>query len=461
MRDLIVAGIVIGSLPSCYRRPFVGLLMFSVLAYMRLQDLAWGFARFERWSFYVAIVTFAGYVANKNKKPPVMEMRTQMMAILCVTVGLGLFFGKGETKIDFAPYIEFIKIIAIAVFTTALIRTKEHLRVMVWVIALCFGFYGVKNGIAAVVRLGRLHIIRGPGGMLADNNDFGLAMVMAVPMLLHLGLSERRKILRRGMLAMVPLTMITVMATHSRGAFLAMVVMMFVLIWRSRSRMLGFTIAGLLLAAGVAFAPASYFDRISTLREVEADGSAMGRIEAWKVAGRMIRSNPVFGVGFNRFKTNYLDYEPNPSTAQLQGGGTRVAHNSYLQVWAECGTPAFMLYMGLLFLSFFDIWSLRREAKRRYHSSWILSYCTMFETVLFTFMVGSLFLNRAHFDLIYHYEAIILVFGQIARLEMRDESSYPLRPGASMRGSLVAVEPRGFRRRPRGTRGFRNTPLTA
>ena len=116
----------------------------------------------------------------------------------------------------------------------------------------------------------------------------------------------------------------------------------------------------------------------------------------------------------------------------------------------------------LLFLSLFDIWRIRRLAKARYHSSWILSYCTMFEAVLATFMVGSVFLNRAHFDLIYHYVAIILVFGRVARQEMQSEVRYPLRPSSrGRRGPLVSVETRGFGSRPRATRGFRGTGLAS
>ena len=46
---------------------------------------------------------------------------------------------------------------------------KEHLRVLVWVIALSFGFYGIKVGLAGVLSLGRVQVLQGPGGMLEDN----------------------------------------------------------------------------------------------------------------------------------------------------------------------------------------------------------------------------------------------------------------------------------------------------
>ena len=56
MRDIILSLIIVGLLPACFRRPFVGLIVFSWLAYMRVQDLTWGFARTFRWSYTIALV---------------------------------------------------------------------------------------------------------------------------------------------------------------------------------------------------------------------------------------------------------------------------------------------------------------------------------------------------------------------------------------------------------------------
>jgi hypothetical protein len=65
MRDLIVFLIVLLTLPVSFRRPFVGMLVFSWLAYMRPQDLCWSFARDMRLSFYVALATSAVGCASR------------------------------------------------------------------------------------------------------------------------------------------------------------------------------------------------------------------------------------------------------------------------------------------------------------------------------------------------------------------------------------------------------------
>jgi len=308
------------------------------------------------------------------------------------------------------------------------------------------------------VKLGNVYIKRGPGGMIEDNNDFALALAMSIPLLLHLGTSEKRPILSKGVMLMIPLTMIAVVLTRSRGGTLAMGFCMTILVWRSQRRLVGMALVGLSAIAVLALAPAEYKQRIYSIKDYETEGSAAGRLRAWGIALRMVQANPIWGVGFGRFQQNYADYDPNPTAEVLAGEGIIVAHNSYLQIWAECGSIAFGLYLMMIFLSLWDVWTIRKQARRRYHSSWILSYCTMFEAALGTFILGSMFLNRAHFDLIYHYVAIVMVFGHVARQEMENESRYPVRSSMGRRGGLMLRASRGFGRAPERVSRFR-TPL--
>jgi len=68
VRDLFVSGFILAFLPTAFRRPFIGLLLFTLLAYMRVQDLTWGFARYQRWSYYVAIITLGGFFLSTGQK---------------------------------------------------------------------------------------------------------------------------------------------------------------------------------------------------------------------------------------------------------------------------------------------------------------------------------------------------------------------------------------------------------
>ena len=415
MRDIVFSLIIFGLLPVSFRRPLIGLLTFSWLAYMRTQDLTWGFARHQRWSFLVATVMVAGFFSQKREKLFARDVRMWVMLALLAWFGLSILFSTGIDDFMIKRYVEYAKIVAVSLFTTAVVTKKAHLRVLVWVIALSFGFYGIKVGLAGVLSLGRVQVLQGPGGMLRDNNDFSLALCMAIPLLVQIGRTETDVHLRRGIWLATPLTALTVIMTTSRGGFLSLCAVIFMLVLRSRNRVAMFTAAGLIAFAGSFFLPAEYFDRLKTLTSSEAiqtDGSAMGRIAAWKTAVNMAVKNPVFGVGMTNFEQNFNRYKLERSWRP------RVAHNAYLQVWAECGTPALLLYLFMILYSWWRLVRLRKEALQKYNSSWIINYAAMFEVTIVAFIVGSTFLNRATFDLFYHVVAIAVAFEVIARKEM-------------------------------------------
>jgi probable O-glycosylation ligase (exosortase A-associated) len=397
-------------------------------------------------------VTLLGFHASRPTRWFLRDVRCFVMIGMGIWVCFSLLYSGHFEGYQLSKLVEYLKILAVALFTTAVIRRPEQLRVLVWCIALSLGFYGFKGGVSGV--LGGMHgeVLRGPGGMLADNNDFGLALVMSVPLLLHIGLTEANKVLQRGVLLMVPLTIVTIVLTHSRGAFLALSAVFLVLVWRSRNRVAGFAVGALAVAAVAVVAPRSYYERIAQIKNYEQDGSAMGRLAAWKTAINMSKANPVFGVGLNMFASNYDRYSG--------GEPGRVAHNSYLQMLAEAGAPVLGLYLLNILLSLWGLARIRRMAQRHYFTSWIVGYATMFEASLVGFIVGSTFLNRAHFDLLYHLIAMIVVFEHLARQEMAQPMHHPVR-AASAAGALMPVRvlhERGFKRHA-VRHGFRNAAL--
>lgn len=454
IRDLGFTAMMAMLIAVSFRRPFIGLLTFSWLAYMRTQDLTWGFARGQRWSMLVAAVTIAGYLFMAKRPKVLWTPVTIAMVALVTQVGISMMMandtpdnpgGKYQTMVG--RYIEFAKIIGVGLFTTAVVQRLEHLRMLIWIVGLSFAFYGVKIGLAGVLTGGGLFVKQGPGGMMEDNNDFALALCMGLPLLIQTGTAERKQILRRGVFFTVPFTILTVLMTRSRGGFLSMSAMIGVLIWRSRNRMAAISMAFAGVLVALPMLPQSFYDRISTIASYQSDGSAQGRLAAWRTALRMMADNPVFGVGLYRFQQNYRPYASSPEET------ARATHNAYLQIWAECGTPAFLFYLFLIVGSFWSLWRIRARAKRLYTTSWILSYATMFEASLLSFTVGSTFLSRAHFDLFYHLVAMIVAFEAIATREMN--GLYERGPSLMRGASFYVQSPRGFQRPP-PRRGFRD-----
>jgi probable O-glycosylation ligase (exosortase A-associated) len=439
MRDLIVFAFVMLSLPTVIRRPFLGLLMFSWLAYMRPQDLCWGFARTMRLSFLVGIAMIAGWWAHEqgSRRFALWDFRTVMMCALAFFVSLSYAFAQRQDAYTNTYFFEYLKIIVIALFTTAQVDTRQRLRVMFWTIAISLGFFGVKNGLLGILAGGG-QILRGPGGMLEDNNDFALAMVMNIPLLWYLGLEERGNVwVRRATFAAVGLSLVTILLTHSRGAFLALCATSMWIAWRSGQLFRAGLVLIVLAALFPLLAPDSVLERLSTIGDSK-DSSANARLTAWATALQMIAANPLLGVGMRNFQTRFREYSVIPLG---EGSQTYVAHNSYLQIWAESGSLAFVVYIVLLGSVFVACSRVFRLGQLRPDLAWAANYARMLEATTVGFLVGAFFLNRGHFDLIYHWLALVT---SLALVTARAWQSAPERD--SVAGSQpVTVRWRGAR----------------
>jgi probable O-glycosylation ligase (exosortase A-associated) len=416
MRDLLVFAFVLALMPSSFQRPYVGLLLFSWLAYMRPQDLCWGFARQMRLSFFVALAMVFGWWANEagKRRFTLWDPLTLGMVLLVVLTGISYVQAQTHDEYTNRYFFEYLKIVLIAMFTVGQVDSQQRLRAMFWVIALSLGFFGVKNGLLGIARGGG-QILRGPGGMLEDNNDFALALTMNIPLLWYLGIAEDKPWIRLATKIGVGLTVVTVLLTHSRGAFLAMCVCALWIAWRSGKLFRAVMVLGLLAALFPLLAPQEVLERLSSIGDTK-ESSTSARLTAWLTGLRMIGDNPIWGVGMRNFQTRFRDYSIIPDPEQ---GATYVAHNSYIQIWAESGSLAFLVYLAMLGGVFLMMRKVYRLGQLRPDLAWASNYARMMEATTAAFVVGAFFLNRGHFDLFYHWLALTSAVSLVAAAELR------------------------------------------
>ena len=78
--------------------------MFSWLAYMRVQDLCWSFARTMRFSYCIGIVMFVGFFVFEKKPFYRNDLRINLMLLLAVLITLSTFSTKYEVTDDVVQY---------------------------------------------------------------------------------------------------------------------------------------------------------------------------------------------------------------------------------------------------------------------------------------------------------------------------------------------------------------------
>jgi probable O-glycosylation ligase (exosortase A-associated) len=395
VRDQLVLAVVCAGLPVVLFRPFAGLLLYYWLAYMRPQNMAWGASRVLPLSQWVAIAMVAGLVlaiATGRERLPALRLQTVLLVLLGLWISATVVTAVlPEMAADI--YGQYWKAIAVSVLATALVRDRRRLRWALLLVAFSIGFLGAKRGLVGLLR-GGARYDDGPGGFMSDNNSFALALNMTLPLLVGIALVEKERWLRIAAAAAAALCLLCILFTFSRGGFLTLLVVGGLLIWRSQRRLL---VAGLLALGLTGFVLFSsdtieqqYVERASSIASYQEDGSAQGRLNAWLTSWRVFQDHPLFGVGPNNLQAVFFRYSPDDSRF-------RVTHNAYLQLLAECGLPALLLFLGTIGAA---LWRLQR-LRRIPALPWVEVQARMLQISILGYLVGATFLNMAYAELIY------------------------------------------------------------
>ena len=180
-------------------------------------------------------------------------------------------------------------------------------------------------------------------GVYADPNHMAMDLGICIPLAVaFIARSKSGLLLRLVMAVAAGMAVVSLVYSHSRGGFIGMCVAMAVWTFFEKTRrMQTLALSAVLFICLVLFAPKSFWARNETLENFQQDESAMGRVHAWEVAGRMSSANPLLGVGGAAFLYAW------PIYATPEAQHAYVAHNVYLDVVGELG------FIGLLFFLMF------------------------------------------------------------------------------------------------------------
>lgn len=233
---------------------------------------------------------------------------------------------------------------------------------------------------------------------LGDGNDYSLSVTIVIPMCLYLIVRAKSFGLRIFWATAMAALMLGVVGTQSRGAAIALAVLFLFLWWKGRRKALGLVLVGIVTAGIVSYAPDVYFDRLNTITNYQQEGSAMGRIMAWKTAVRMAEEYPLLGVGSGHFAVK-LGTEFRPPEYGLANLPWLTAHSMYFLLLGELGIPGITFLLALLignYISNNNAIRIRTE-----HTSELSTLFLMLNASLVAFAVGGAFLSVAYYPHLY------------------------------------------------------------
>ncbi len=396
-----IAG-VIGAISAllCLVNPKIGLYLLVAITYLRLSDVL--------VNYYGApsiakpfIALMIGVVLVRwwyHEKPPKGAAKATLLVLAYgLVISLSIFHATDFTAVQEALD-DFWKNAVIAIIIVILLTDSVSLRNVIWgliAMGIFMGTIGVWQyvtgtfsneywgyGIAAVENIAGSsngYRISGPFG---DPNFFAQIMLVIVPLSFSRLIEEKNNLLRVIALYSTGISILTVVFTFSRGAFLALILMFILMFYFHPPKPRELIIALIVIIIMIPYIPAEYSDRLLTLDDLfssknaatSGDVSFRGRSSEAIAALMMFADNPILGVGVQNYNVYYQKYSRQIGLDQRTEA--RSAHSLYLEVAAELGLAGLSVLGVIIFSVYRSIiraWNSLRKIGDKYNSEMILS----------------------------------------------------------------------------------------
>jgi hypothetical protein len=365
-----------------------------------------------------------------------------LAVIACLSVPFGLSIGASG---DFLLSVYF-RILTLFIVLVVAIRSIRDLNLFVWA-------FVISAALLSLLSLTVMEIEASFGGTrvvtssLYDGNDLGMIFVTAVPLGVLLMQTAGR--LGRWM-AVLSIGMISLgmAVTGSRGAFVGMMIVLPAL-FVAMSHVSLLKRVGLVatLALGLVLtAQEGYWERISTIFNPSEDYNVTdhyGRVELAKRGTGYMLQYPFFGVGVANFPRAEVTISERARAAGRNQQLRFIApHNTYVQVGAEMGLGALMLWLGLIGAGTIGLWKIRPAARARalsspgsFEENFLSQSCTYMPISFLGFACTSYFVSHAYTAIFYIMVALLTGVRTFHGLPHRNFLAPGRRPSTAGAGS--------------------------
>jgi putative inorganic carbon (hco3(-)) transporter len=407
LRTLLVLGLIgVGGFYAL-RGPYYALLFYIGYAYFRPEAWVWvDFIGSLRLSLLSGLLVVLGGLYSKQQF--VWNGRIALLWIFLLHTFLSAVFG--ESWDAWGSWFNFFKSIVISYFMVVLITNFDRLRLMFMVMALALGLEQAKQGWFYIVSRPAWHN-ENDVPFLGDNNGVAIGMLMLVPIIGALMQTSRRRWAKGGYLFLLIGCLNRSLSTHSRGGFLAAMAMAAFWWLRTKHKIAG-AIVGIAVAAVVVTAlPNTFWTRMDTIETFEEDRSAAGRLHFWQVALEMANAHPLFGIGFDGFRTSYNNYD-------FTGGRFgifRAVHSTHFGVVADLGYLGAALFAALIFNAFRSCAKVRKLSYREPAMSDFEKCAVALQSSLIVFITGGTFISFQYNEMFWNIIGLTIVLERLAR----------------------------------------------
>lgn len=412
MRDIVL--VIIAFVALCYglRRPWLGIMVWTVISLLNPHRYSWSFAYNLPFGVAAATVTFIALIFSKEPKRAPSSGSAITLALLtlwiCITTAFGFF---PENSLEMLSRV--IKIYLMTIVAMCVIVTERHIKIMAWVITLSIAVLSAKGGLFTLLTGGSYRVWGPASSFIEDNNAFAVAAVMVIPMLFFLSTQVTKRWYKWALLLAMPLSLFSALGSHSRGGLLAIIAMLAFFLVKSQRKLLMIVLIIVALPFVINFLPDEWFARMDTIKTYGEDASALGRFNAWHMAWNLALDR-IVGGGFDIYNAYVFNIYA-PDSADIHA-----AHSIYFQVLGEHGFIGLFLFLALWIQTWLSANWIVGNVQNQSSNEWMANLARMIQVSLIGYLVGGAFLSLSYWDMPYYQMVIIVALRRL--LEERQSS---------------------------------------
>jgi probable O-glycosylation ligase (exosortase A-associated) len=407
---LFLTVLIITLLPSAFITPFIGVLVWSWVSFMSPHRLVWGIGDSLPWAVIVGGVGIAGWLVSERRRIP-MDTTTVLLALLAILFTISTYYSL-VPDVAWVKWEAILKEFVFFFITAALVNNRVRVHALTWIMVISIAYYGIKGG-AFTLATGGSYRVWGPDDTeIADNNQLAAALVMVLPLINYLGRQSKSAILRLGAQLAMGFCLLSILASYSRGAFVALAAMVLWLWRHTRHKAISAVVIGGTLASAVTFMPSDWMSRISSIQNYDEDASAEGRLQIWATAIKIAVARPLVGGGF------YAPYTQSVVDQYSPGVQARAVHSIWFEVLGENGFPAFFVWIALMLVGLANCRFIIRRTKDILELRWANDLAHMSIVAILGYAIGGSFLSLPYWDFYYTLLVLIACVRRIAAQEL-------------------------------------------
>lgn len=409
---LLIGIVLVLGITVLFNSPFSGLLLWIWFALNQPHEETYSFMKTLPLNVVIAAVTMLAWLFSRERKVPPNQFIIWALLVFLAWMTLNSFHAY-DPAWSWPFWNRTWKTVLLAIMVAVLATNRVRIDAIIWICVLSLFYYSIKGGLFTLLTGGVNHVRGPPRSEIGDNNQLALALLMTMPLAIYLRRHIVSPWISRGLAAGLALTVVSIIGTYSRGALIGLVAFAVIWLLRSRRKLLYLAMASVAAFAVVAFMPAHFLQRASTIKAIgegASDPSVHGRVVAWQVAYDYARDHFPYGAGFYgpQLKGIFNYYFPSENF--------HAAHSIYFQVLGEHGFVGLFLYLVVISGGFWTCWRVIRRTRSMPEFKWAEDLARMLMLSLFLYCLGGAALSVAYYDLFLIILTLIVVLNEMTAL---------------------------------------------